>query len=182
MTGMDDTAEQLRRKLETELPPALAEFGRQARSTITQLAGADGWSEDQAAWLAERALVTMVEDLAAGVPPEQALADGYKKACQALSREVFDGALARGAERDVAFLLLIELEKEMAARRGEAPPPYSTALQMAGCQAVASAAAEGASSADQIETGFAMMRQLAREFGDGEGEGEDVSPAAHPSA
>lgn len=175
MTEMEDQAEQLRRKFETELPSALAAFGEQARAAVTEAARLDGWSSDQAIWLADHALKIMVEDLAAEVPTEQAVGDGYLKACKALSLKVFEEALARGAERDVAFLLLIELEKEMAARRGEDAPAYSAALLMAACQAVASAAAEGLSHADQIETGFAMMRQLSEEFGANSPDGKDAA-------
>ena len=65
--------------------------------------------------------------------------------------------------RTAAFLGLIALEAQMAARRGELPPAYADPLLMAGCQSVEAAALEGASTVQQFETGFAMMRILAPE-------------------
>ncbi|MBS0546098.1 MAG: hypothetical protein JSR24_00020 [Proteobacteria bacterium] len=166
---MDEKVEALRKKLETELPPVLAELAIVARGTVQRIAESDGWSVEQSQWIAEKALPPIVEDLAAAMSPEDALADGYKKALQAMALSIFEDALAEGKTRDVAFLMLVELEKQLALHRGEAPAAYSDALLMAGCEAVEAAAQEGGSNADQIETGFAMMRELVRDYGTGTG-------------
>lgn len=161
-------AEQLRQRLETELPPALDEFVAIARATVRQLADDDGWSEEQGAWLADKALPPMLTDLAGGADPYEALADGYRKARQDYATDRFEQALAQGQSRDVAFLTLVEIEGLLADRRGEPRTAYSEALLRAGCEAVTASAREGHSSADQITTGFAMMQSLRDEFGDAE--------------
>jgi hypothetical protein len=164
MTG-DVTGPQLeafRRRFESELTPAIEEFVVVACQAVERLAKRDGWSAAQAARLVEQALPPILQDLAAAVPPEQALEGGYQKARRALSAKIFEDTIAEGSTRDTAFLTLVELERALARRRGEPAADYSDALLIAGCQAAAAAAHAGASTIEQIDTGFGMMRRLAQ--------------------
>lgn len=76
---------------------------------------------------------------------------------RALLVEILERALNEGVDRASAFRRLITLERALATRRDEPAPAYSPALIEAG-----RAAAQNGTIEQQIDTGFAMMRDLAR--------------------
>ena len=166
MTKEPGDFDALAKALEATLTPILETFVPVAREAVWKLSHLDGWSEAQCDWLAQNALEPMLTDLAAAIVPEEAFFDAYAKAREAYAVATFEKALSERKSRDVAFLMLVELEGLLSDRRGEARTYYSDALLMAGCAAVKVTAQEGKPSVDQIAAGFAMMRKLAEEFPD----------------
>lgn len=130
-----------------------------ARARILARALIDGWSPSQAEWIDALAKPSVLGAVWEGVPLDQALEQAYGAARRAFAAACFDNALDEGKSRDAAFLAVIEIEREMAERRGEEPPVYSDTILQEACQAVQGAGEQGASTNDQIATGFATIRQ-----------------------
>jgi hypothetical protein len=163
---MNDEAEvpdAIREQFEAEALPGIMSFAATALQTAQTVAEAEGWYPEEARWLAEHALQPMTEALEAGVEPEAALMGALRDARLMLAVHAFDAALATGSSRDVAFLTLVETEARVARNSGGDAPVTSDALLRAACAAVATAASEGASTREQIGSGFAVMRTLMAE-------------------
>lgn len=137
-----------------EMPkPGLTEAELVAR------ARADGWTASQADWIARLGLS------AAGGARANATAatfeETYKLGRKALTVAYFDNALSEGKSRLVAFLTVIDLEKQLAERRGAPVPDYRDDWLKAAYAALAEAAARSASSSEQLEIGFEVLRTRA---------------------
>ncbi|MCO5089500.1 hypothetical protein [Bosea sp. (in: a-proteobacteria)] len=137
-------------------PPALVLMAEQGASLETRLADrakADGWSQSQAGWIGK--LGVAAAESGAG---EGGFEAAYRAGRRALSIAYFDHALAEGKSRLVAFLTVVDLEKQVAQRAGvAAAEPADADLQRA-YAAVEVASSQGASSAAQLEAGFAILR------------------------
>ncbi|MGO4741528.1 hypothetical protein AB4099_33795 [Bosea sp. 2KB_26] len=152
--------EKLKTKLRTEIEPAAKELDDTSREQILARAEIEGWSKSQADWLNKLAKEPLFQAVADGVPGAEALEQAYQQAKRQLTVGYFDNALAEGKNRYTAFLTVIDLEKQIAERRNEAAPDYPDAVLMAACRSVEAAAANGASSEEQIEAGYASIRSL----------------------
>lgn len=146
--------------LRTRITPALERFFNTSRDLALRTAVADGWTEEEAQWIELHMRERLLHQVADGVEAAEAFETSYNLARRALTVRIFDAALAQGKSRMAAFLILVDLTIEMARRRGDDPPTYTDALLQAGCEAVEAAAREGATAAEQIDTGFAMMQSL----------------------
>jgi hypothetical protein len=127
-----------------------------AEEQLAARAQADGWTPPQAAALAKLGVAGMAgKSIATGTP---AFDEAYRQGRRAVTVLYFDNALQSGQSRLVAFLTVIDLEKQLAERRGESAPQYADDWLKAAYAELAQAAARGASSAEQIEIGFAALR------------------------
>ncbi len=122
---------------------------------FTERAKANGWSDSQAYWIGK--LGAAVLETTTDRSPA-AFDVAYKEACRKLSVGYFENAINEGKSRLVAFLTVIDLEKQVAQRAGDAVPNYSEDALKAAYLALAAAAERGASNADQIEAAFASLR------------------------
>ena len=95
-------------------------------------------------------------------PPAASLDEAYKAARRVLTIGYFDNVLAQGKTRLVAFLTVVDLEKQVAQRAGGPVPDYPDDALKAAYVELAKAAERGASSAEQIEIGFAALRAIAK--------------------
>lgn len=123
---------------------------------LAQRAKADGWSESQAGWIGKLGAAAMGSQ-AGGSSLDAAYSDGKR----ALTIAYFDNALKEGKSRLVAFLTVVDLEKQVAVRKGERAPDYPDDWLKAAYVALAKAAESGATSAEQLEVGFASLRAQA---------------------
>lgn len=147
--------------LTANVPPALESFVNTVRARVFTLAAAQGYAPEEAVWIEARMRLPLLQRIADGVAAEEAFDASYRAARRALLADIFETALADGGGRAGAFRRLVDLEYAMAERLGEPEPAYSNALVEAGCEAAAAAASEGATVDEQIDTGFAIMRELA---------------------
>lgn len=127
-----------------------AKFAERAKAT--------GWSDSQAYWIGKLGAAAM-ENKTDTSPA--ALDAAFKDACRKLSAGYFDNAISEGKSRLVAFLTVIDLEKQVAQRAGDAVPTYSEDELKTAYLALAQAAERGASTAEQIEAAFASLRAQA---------------------
>ncbi len=147
----------------TDLPPAapayvLVQAGVSTEATLTARAKADGWSDSQAGWIGKLGVAAMPDPSATS---QAALDAAYAAGRQALSVAYFDNALSKGKTRLVAFLTVIDLEKQVTVRAHLPAPDYpDNALQTA-YTAVDAAFRQGLSSKDQVAAGFEALRLLA---------------------
>jgi hypothetical protein len=149
----------LRARLEAEITPAAIELDEAARERILQRAQAEGWPKEQAVWIDRLAKQRLFQAVANGVPGPEALDKAYEAALQELTSYYFDAALDEGKSRMAAFLIVVNLEKALAERRGETLE-YPDRILMAACEGVMEAAAEGLPSTEQIAIGYAIIRKL----------------------
>lgn len=147
-------------KVEEEAAPAARALSETARAQILAMAEAEGWSDSQADWLDKLAKQPLFQMIADGVPGSEALEKAYAIARRKLTIGYFDHALDEGKNRYTAFLTVIDLEKQITERRGAPAPDYPDAILLEACRAVEAAAERGASSEEQIDIGFAVIRQL----------------------
>lgn len=152
--------EQLKTKLRSAIEPAAKELDDTSREQILARAEIEGWSKSQADWLNKLAKEPLFQAVADGLPGAEALEQAYQLAKRQLTVGYFDNALAEGKNRYTAFLTVIDLEKQIAERRGEEAPSYPDEILMAACRSVEQAASGGASSEEQIEAGYATIRGL----------------------
>ncbi|MCO5089501.1 hypothetical protein [Bosea sp. (in: a-proteobacteria)] len=140
--------------------PAVAHLDEASARLIRVRAEAEGWSASQAEWLDRLAKAPLIQAVVDGTPAPEALEQAYAQARRDLTIAYFDNALAEGKTLFAAFLTLIELERQLAERRGEAAPDYADNILLAACEAVQVAAERGLSSEDQVSAGFGMIRKL----------------------
>lgn len=157
MTNEAD-AERLKGEIKAEFEPVADELDAVSRKYILGLASRDGWSESQAEWLDKLAKQPFFQAVADGVPGEDAIQIAYAEAKRQLSVGYFENALERGQDRYAAFLTVVDLEKQVIERRGEAAPAYPDNVLVAACRAVVEAAEQGLSTAEQIDIGYAVIR------------------------
>lgn len=144
------------------LPPSLPAIvlvqgksrGAAPEAALAERARRDGWSESQAGWIGKLGAAALAAE--GGV---KTLDEAYQQGRRGLSVGYFDNALSQGKTRLVAFLTVIDLEKQVAQRAGAAPPAYSDEALKAAYVALAQAAEAGASSAEQLEIAFASLRK-----------------------
>lgn len=139
--------------------PAIVRVAAETPSAEEQLAAraqTDGWTPPQATALAKLGIAGM--DGTSIAPGTPAFDQAYRQGRRAVTVLYFDNALQSGKTRLVAFLTVIDLEKQLAERRGGAAPQYADDWLKAAYVELAQAAARGASSAEQIEVGFAALR------------------------
>lgn len=151
---------ELKAQLEREIPPAAADLANAAQEKILARAEAEGWSASQAEWLVKLSLGPLFQAVADGMGGTEALEQAYGAARRQLAVGYFNNVLSEGKDRYTAFLTVIDLEKQIAARRGAAVPDYPDAVMLPACQAVEAAAENGASSEEQIAAGYATIREL----------------------
>lgn len=152
------------------LTETLRELDALSRQKILEAAAAEGWSDSQAHWLDILAKQTLFQEIADGKPTIEALNDAYATARRRLAVGYFENALNEGKNRITAFLTVVDLERQIAERRGDTPPDYPDAVLMAACEVVEAAAAQGLPSEQQIAAGFA---EIAKRL---EGTGADPVP------
>ncbi|MGU3496944.1 hypothetical protein ACLBXM_23115 [Xanthobacteraceae bacterium A53D] len=129
--------------------------GHSVEGDLKKRALADGWSESQAGWIGKLGAAAL-KDTASPTPQQMDAA--YGAARRRLTVGYYEDALNKKKSRLVAFLTVIDLEKQVAERLGEKAPNYSdTQLQVA-YTAVEKAAQMDLSSEQQIEAGFAVLR------------------------
>lgn len=145
-------------QMTTELTEATRRLNDLSRERIMEIARLEGWSDSQAEWLDVLAKEKLFEDVLAGAPSEQALTDAYRLARRRLTLGYFENALNEGKNRITAFLTVIDLERQLAERRGDVAPQYPDEVLMAACGAVEATAAAGKSNDEQIAAGFAVIR------------------------
>lgn len=121
-------------------------------------AEADGWSASQANWIGK---LGVARTPGASATSKADVDAAYTAGRQALTVAYFDNALASGKSRQVAFLTVIDLEKQVMTRAHLAPPDYSDEALQKACDAVELANRKGLSSNEQIEAGFEVLRLLA---------------------
>ncbi len=121
-------------------------------------AKADGWSDSQAGWIGKLGIAEKPDASASSKADVDA---AYSAGRQALTAAYFDNALANGKSRLVAFLTVIDLEKQVMARANLSPPDYSDEALQKAYDAVELANEKGLSSNEQIEAGFEVLRLLA---------------------
>jgi hypothetical protein len=132
----------------------MVEQGASLETRLADRAKADGWSQSQADWIGKLGAAAAASGDDAGGGFEAA----YKAGRRALSIAYFDHALADGKSRLVAFLTVVDLEKQVAQRAGAAAAEPSDADLQIAYAAVEVAYKQGASSAAQLEAGFAILR------------------------
>lgn len=143
-------------------PPVLVQAeqpGASVDETLSRRAQGDGWSASQAEWIGKIGAAAMAKDAST---PAATLDEAYKAARRILTIGYFDNVLAQGKSRLVAFLTVVDLEKQVAQRAGGPVPDYPDASLKAAYVELAKAAERGASSAEQIEIGFAALRASAK--------------------
>lgn len=125
---------------------------------LTARAKANGWSDSQATWIGRLGVEALGDN--ASPTPEQVM-EAYKTGERRLSVGYFNNALNEGKSRLVAFLTVIDLEKQVIERGGGKAPAYSDDALKAAYGALENAAAHGASVDEQLAVAFARLRQLA---------------------
>lgn len=164
MSDKNPTAEELaeaKSEVETKLAPEVEKLSALAHEKIIRRALSEGWSQSQAEWIDRLAQEPFIQAAIDGAPGVEALESAYDSARRQLTVGYFDHALEQGKNLYTAFLTIIDLEKQLAERRGEVPPDYPDSILMQACDAVELAAKQGLSSEDQIGAGFAVIRELA---------------------
>lgn len=159
MIDQNSTPEEIE-AYKAELTSAAEQLEATTREHILARAAAEGWSPSQATWLDIIAKQPLLQAVADGTPLLTALEQAYADARRTLTTGYFNNALDEGKNRYTAFLTVIDLEKQLAERRGETPPAYPEDILLEACRAVEDAATRGLSSEDQIATGFAVIREL----------------------
>jgi hypothetical protein len=147
-------------QLERETAPAARELDAVSREKILDRASVEGWTPAQADWLDRFAKQPLFQAIADGTPGMEALEQAYALARRRLTTSYFEHALDSGKDRTTAFLTVIDLERQLAVRRGAPEPHYPDPVLLDACRAVEAAAQEGASDEDQIAAGFAVIRRL----------------------
>lgn len=122
-------------------------------------AEADGWTASQAEWIAKLGMSAADASHAGRTTAD--FEEVYKLGRKALTVAYFDNALKEGKTRLVAFLTVIDLEKQLAERRGAPAPAYQDDWLKAAYVRLAEAANRNASSSEQLDIGFAVLRELA---------------------
>jgi hypothetical protein len=150
----------LAEELSAEITPAARELAHAAGEKVMARAVAEGWSKSQAEWLVKLALEPLFQAVAKGVSGPDALEEAYRTARRGLAVGYFDNVLSEGKNRYTAFLTVVDLEKQIAERRGEPPADYPDAVLLEACRAVEAAAASGATSDEQIATGYDVIRKM----------------------
>lgn len=155
-----DQAAALKAKLEQEAAPAAHELDRISREKILGRASVEGWTPAQAEWLDRLAKQPLFQAIADGTPGTEALEQAYGVARRKLTTSYFEHALDSGKDHYTAFLTVIDLERQLAVRRGVPAPDYPDPVLLEACRAVVAASEAGASDEEQIAAGFAVIRQL----------------------
>lgn len=137
----------------------LAEQRGPSEASLAARAVADGWTSSQAEWIGKLGMAAL--DAKSGTAGADAFEETYKQGRKALTAAYFDNALKEGKNRLVAFLTVIDLEKQLAERSRSAVPTYTDEWLEAAYVELAQAAKRGASSADQLDIGFAVLRARA---------------------
>lgn len=150
----------LKAKIEQESAPAAKDLDAISREKIFSRAAVEGWTPAQAEWLDRLAKQPLFQAVADGVPGNEALEQAYQIARRKLTTSYFEHALDTGKDRTTAFLTVIDLERQLAERRGEVALQYSDEMLLEACHAVTVAAQRDASAEEQIETGFAVIRKM----------------------
>lgn len=143
-------------------PPVMPAVMRAAESAdgfeaaFAARAKREGWSDSQAEWIGRLGVAAL--DGATSPAPDM-IERAYKAAGRRLSAGYFNHALDEGKSRLVAFLTVIDLERQVVTRAGGKAPDYAdSALQMA-YRALEDAAARNLSVEDQLATAFVVLRQ-----------------------
>jgi hypothetical protein len=148
-----------------DLPPAppviLVQMSKPAftEADLAARAQADGWTASQAEWIGKLGMAAAGASQSGA--PSDAFEETYKLGRKALTVAYFDNALKEGKTRLVAFLTVIDLEKQLAERRGGPAPAYQDDWLKAAYVELARAAERNASSSEQLDIAFEMLRTLA---------------------
>lgn len=160
MTKDNPTAQEMadwKAHTEADIAPAVEGLDAFSRQEILTRATADGWSESQADWIDKLAKQPFMQFIADGVPVHDALVGAYRIGGRQLMIAYYDNALNEGKDRYTAFLTVIDLEKQVAERRGAPAPNYPDAILLTACRAAEAAGEAGETSEVQVEAGFAVI-------------------------
>lgn len=139
----------------TALVPA-AETAADLEARFAARAKREGWSDSQAEWIGRLGVAALG---GGNAPSAEAIDRAYKAAGRRLSAGYFDHAVDEGKSRLVAFLTVIDLEKQVITRAGGKPPNYSDAALRVAFRALEDAAAQKVSVEEQLVTAFAVLRR-----------------------
>lgn len=162
MSNNNDIAAQIeeaRKNIAEEILPAIRELEEAASPQFIAAAKADGYSDEQAANVDLLARVPLIQGAVDGLPPAESIQNAYDVGRRELAMRYYENTLDNGKNHYTAFLTLIELEKQLAARRGEPAPDYPEEALIMACEAAQMAADEGLTIEEQVATGFAMLRR-----------------------
>jgi hypothetical protein len=162
MIDQNSTAEEID-AYKAEVTSAAETLDAKTRENILARAAAEGWSASQARWLDIIAKQPLFQAVVDGTPVVEALEQAYGEARRTLTVGYFNNALDEGKDRYTAFLTVIDLEKQLAERRGEAPPSYPQVVLLEACRAAEAAAQRGLASEEQIVAGFAVIQELSKQ-------------------
>ncbi|MGU3496943.1 hypothetical protein ACLBXM_23110 [Xanthobacteraceae bacterium A53D] len=158
----DDKKSPEQEQAEQELAPALEKLAGRTRELILERAKVEGWSPSQADWLDKLAKQPLLEAVTNGTPLAEALEASYGEARRRLTVGYYNNALDEGKNIYTAFMTVIDLERQLAERRGEEPAAYPDAILMQACEAAEQASEKGLDAEDQIGAGFAVIRALSQ--------------------
>lgn len=145
--------------LDPPAPPAVirvAEAADSSEAAFAARAKREGWSDSQAEWIGRLGVAALAGN--AQPTPEQTDA-AYKAAGRRLSAGYFDHAVDQGKSRLVAFLTVIDLEKQVIERAGGKPPDYSDESLRTAFRALEAAAGQNLPVEEQIATAFVVLRR-----------------------
>ena len=123
---------------------------------FTARAKREGWSDSQAEWIGRLGVAALD---GASSPTPAAFERAYKAAGRRLSAGYFNHALDEGKSRLVAFLTVIDLEKQVITRAGGKPPDYPNQTLQSAFRALEEAAARSDSVEEQLATAFFVLRR-----------------------
>lgn len=151
--------EAARKEISADLAPAIEKLEAVASEHFIAVAKQEGYSDDQAKNIDLLARLPLIQDAVDGVPAEESFVHAYQLGRRQLALSYYENVLNKGKGYFTAFLTLIELEKQLAERRGEPAPEYPQEALIMACEAAEMAAEEGLSIEEQVATGFAMLRK-----------------------
>lgn len=148
--------------------PAVEKALQQIFDGMKARAEKDGWSPSQADWIARFAEQTMLARMGEGLSKEELVDQAYAEGRKLLAEAYFNNALDEGKNRITAFLTVVDLERQVRERAGEGGKPYPEAWLKEACAVVEAAAAQGASTSEQIAAGFASIQASAQKAATGQ--------------
>lgn len=128
-------------------------------SLLAAKARQEGWSDSQAEWVGKLGAAEYAASGGQQRPSPELFEQLFKVGTRKLTIGYFNDALSRGKTRLVAFLTVLDLERQVKARRGEQVADYPDDWAKSAYVKVEEAAARGADSAEQIEAGLAEIRR-----------------------
>lgn len=149
----------LAQQISDEMTPVAQELAANSRPAMMRIAAQDGWSDPQAEWIWKLSLQTLMQAVVDGTPVEEAMQQAYREGRRLLTIAYFNNARDEGKRPFEAFLVVIDLERQIAERRGATPPDYPDEILKDACEHVEAAGRAGAPAEEQIEIGYRILRE-----------------------